>query len=320
MAMHTTPPFIGIDVAKDELVICLWDQNELVAIPNTFTAIRRWLKTLSDLAHVAVEATGLYHVELIEQAHKAGHRVFVIDGYQLKHYRESLRERTKTDPSDARLLARYLAHEGDELRPWSPPPKAYRTLQSLLRRRARLIQARVAIQQSIGQEPSLRASLKRLVGQIDQIDQLIQKRLRQTIRKAGLCDQVQRLQAIEGVGPLTAMALVMAFLRGEFRNSDAFVAFLGLDVRVRDSGQQKRRRKLSKRGDPEIRRLLHNAAMAARRHPTWAAFYERYLDRGLKSTQALVILARKLARTAFALMKHATNYDPMQRQKACAAT
>lgn len=34
--------------------------------------------------------------------------------------------------------------------------------------------------------------------------------------------------------------------------------------------------------------------------------YQRYLNRGLKATQALVILARKLARIAFALMKNQT--------------
>lgn len=230
-----------------------------------------------------------------------------------------MRARAKTDPCDARLLARYLAREGDDLRAWTPPPKAYRTLQSLLRRRSKLIQARVALQQSLGQEPSLKAPLKRLVAQINRIDQLIQKRMDQAVRQAGLTEQVARCEAVEGIGPLSACALVMAFLRGDFRNSDAFVAFLGLDVRVRDSGKQVQRRRLSKRGDPEIRRLLHNAAMAARRHPYWANVYQRYRDRGLKTTQVLVILARKLARIAFALMKNQTTYQAKAKQ-ACGTT
>ena len=38
---------------------------------------------------------------------------------------------------------------------------------------------------------------------------------------------------------------------------------MGLDVRVRDSGTFRGRRKLTKKGDPEVRRLLYNAAMAA---------------------------------------------------------
>src|SRR5699024_7864388 len=108
-------------------------------------------------------------------------------------------------------------------------------------------QARVALQQSLAYEPALKAALKQLIQQINRIDQGIQKQLRQVVRRAGLRNQVARCQAIEGVGLLKATALVMGFLRGEFRNSDAFIAFLGLDVRVRDSGKQRQRRKLSKR-------------------------------------------------------------------------
>lgn len=88
-------------------------------------------------------------------------------------------------------------------------------------------------------------------------------------------------------------------------------------MRVRDSGQARGRRKLTKQGDPELRRLLYLAAMTARRSPAWAGFYPRYLDRGLKSTQALTILARKLARIAFAILKNGTDYVP---REPCLAT
>jgi transposase len=37
--------------------------------------------------------------------------------------------------------------------------------------------------------------------------------------------------------------------------------------------------------------------------------YEHYRQRGLSTTAALVVLARKLARIAFALHKHGTTFD-----------
>ena len=154
----------------------------------------------------------------------------------------------------------------------------------------------------------LKASLGSLIRRIDQIDLLIQKRLRDTVKAAGLQAQVQRCKKINGVGEITAIALVMAFLRGEFQSADAFVAFLGLDVRVRDSGKLRGKRKLTKQGDTEVRRLLYCSAMSGSRHPTWRTYYQGYLDRGLKRTQALVILARKLARVAFSLMRREDNY------------
>ena len=104
-----------------------------------------------------------------------------------------------------------------------------------------------------------------------------------------------------------------------FKQPD-LAAFLGLDVRVRDSGQWRGRRQLTKKGDPEVRRLLYLAAMQASRSPRWKAFYHRYLDRGLSKIQALVILARKLARVAFALLKHHTDYHPNSTNEACGQT
>jgi len=62
------------------------------------------------------------------------------------------------------------------------------------------------------------------------------------------------------------------------------------------------------------------AAMTASRSATWAPIYHRYLDRGLATTEALIILARKLARVAFALLKNGTQYLPKSVQGACMGT
>ena len=310
MAMQVSRLEIGIDVAKDNLVIHFKSLNQTLTIDNTPQAIRQWLATLPKGCDIAIEATSTYHMAVTERAHAKGHRVYVVDGYRLSNYRKSVGGRAKTDLTDAQLLARHLHKEKDELRQWSPPPKAYRVLQSLLRRRAALVKARTALSQSLSGEPELKAPLHGLITEMDRIDSLIQKRLKSAVKETGLQDQVQRCRAINGVGEITAIALVMAFLRGDFKNGDAFIAFLGLDVRVRDSGKLTGKRKLTKQGDTEVRRLLHCAAMSASRHPAWSAFYQRYRDRGLKTTQALVILARKMARTAFALMKQREEYCP----------
>lgn len=314
---NTTPLFIGIDVSKAELAIARSDTANIVTLNNDKKAIRAWLKTLPGSAAIAVEATNTYHCTLLVEAWQRQHRLYVVDGYRLSRYRDSVGGRAKTDRTDAELLLRYLQREADSLRLWSPPPAAYVTIQRLLHRRATLVQAQTALQQSLGDIPELKRSLKALLRHIDRLDLRIRQHLQQAVREADWHDDVRRCQAVEGIGPLTAVALVNAFHRGAFASSDAFVAFLGLDVRVRDSGTQRGRRKLTKQGDPELRRLLYNAAMAARRQPAWARFYQHYIDRGLKPIQALVILARKLARIAFALMKQQTDYQP---RNACAVT
>jgi transposase len=120
----------------------------------------------------------------------------------------------------------------------------------LLQRRATLVQARVALQQSLADLPGLKQAAATLFRQLKRIDLLIQKGLVDTLTKLDWNADFKRCQGIEGVGPLTSAALTMSFHRGAFRSSDAFVAFLGLDVRVRDSGQLRGRRRLTKKGNP----------------------------------------------------------------------
>jgi transposase len=291
-------------------VICQSNQKELIKLANTAQAIDRYLKSLSGPLCLAVEATNTFHLALIERAHALGHTVYLIDGYRLNRYREGVGGRAKTDDTDARLLLRYLEREAKDLRPWTPPPKGYRLIQRLLRRRARLVQARVALAQSLKGLPELKASARAILRQFDRIEAVMGKRLAQALIEHGWQSDARRCQGIEGIGPISSAALVMAFNRGEFKSADAFIAFIGLDVRVRDSGASRGRRKLTKQGDPELRRLLYLAAMQACRREAWQGFYQRHLARGQSKIQALVALARKLARVAFALLKNKTDYQP----------
>ena len=316
MARALSPTLYGVDVSKAELVVAA-SEGPIQTLANDGVAIDRWLSAQTGPCAIALEATGTYHWAFAQAAHNRGHRVFLLDGYRLARYRDSIGTRAKTDRQDARLLVRYLEREHDQLRAWEPPAAAYTQLQTLLRRRATLVQARVQIQQSLSGLTALRTALRALLRQLAQLDALIHKQLRQALQEAGWDQHARRCQAIEGIGPLTATALTTAFHRGRFRRSDAFIAFLGLDVRIRDSGRHRGRRKLTKQGDPELRRLLYLAAMTARRNPAWTDFCQRYAQRGLKSTQVLTILARKLARIAFAILKNGSEYQP---RNACAAT
>ena len=69
--------------------------------------------------------------------------------------------------TDARLLVRYLRNEGDDLRPWNPPSRDYQTLQRLIHRRATVVRARTAIQQSLREIPTLKTTLQATLRQLD---------------------------------------------------------------------------------------------------------------------------------------------------------
>ena len=57
---------------------------------------------------------------------------------------------------------------------------------------------------------------------------------------------------------------------------------MGLDVRIRESGRFKGKRKLTKQGEPELRRLLFCAAHPARTHQRFADYYQKQLNKGFQ--------------------------------------
>jgi transposase len=309
MAISVVKPIVGVDVAKNELVIYQAELDLLETITNDKAAIKKWLKALPTPVDLAIESTNIYHLEFADLAHEAGCTIYMVGGYELSHYRKGVKIRAKTDALDAKLLARYLKNEYEELHPWIPPSPLYRRLLSLFRRRAALVQARVGLVQSWANEPLLKTAFAEQLASMRRLEILVEKMINDHLNEAGLLAQLKRCMKVEGIGFLTGARLIAAFQRGDFRNADAFIAFLGMDLRVSKSGQKDGRRSLTKRGDPEARRLLHNAAMSASRTPAWKGFYEAQRARGFSTTQALVILARKLARVVFALLKGQSEYQ-----------
>lgn len=299
---------VGVDVSKARVELAVNGAVERIA--NEEKELERFFRQLPAPVRVAVESTNRYHEAAVAAALGCGHTVYLVDPARLSWYREAVGVRAKTDVTDAQLLARYIAAEAGHLVPYAPPPKAVVRLRQLLRARAQLTKGQVTLRQSLEGLGELAPTSKKLVKQYREAIALIDRKLRDCLRDAGYAEDAARCRSIPGIGALNAAALVSVFHRGQFRNADAFIAFLGLDVRVRESGRYRGRRKLTKRGDPEARRLLFNAARSAIRTSAWKAYYERFRARGLSTTAAAVALARKIARVAFALLRHQTEYRP----------
>lgn len=311
MAKLVEPIIVGIDIAKDWLDAYRTDTAELVTLDNEPGAIRAFLEGLPDGAVIGFESTGAYHEELVAQGLELGLPLYEVDAYKLSHYREVTGGRAKTDARDAVLLARYLEREGEGLRPLVPRSPEQRQLWQLLLRRSVLVRAKSMLGQSSQHLGVAVAELEQAVDQLDQAVQALEKLAVRIARELGWGDALARVQSIPGVGPLAALALVLTYHRAPFASVDAFVAFMGLDVRVRDSGRYRGQRKLTKRGEPELRRLMFLAGRAGRRFgDRFADYYERLRARGKSTTAADVAVGRKIARIAFALLKTGETYRP----------
>jgi len=297
---------IGVDVSQDTLVWCELHTRP-ADLPNEPAAIRAWLATLPAGATVAMEATGRYHRTLADLARDHGCRVLVLNPCDVHRYAQSCAPRAANDPLMSQVIARYAANTAG-LHAYTPAPAFVEAVRSLMRLRAGLAQQQVRLRHQAREAPQLAAVITPMRTAIRQHIRLVTRQLTAQVRADAA---FARLLGIPGFGKLTAAYVRSLLATHAFAASDAFVAFIGLDLRVKDSGKLKGKRCLTKRGDPEARRLLFLAARTAvRQAGPFQAIYERALAKGRSKTAAAIVVARKLARISWSLDTHETNYDP----------
>ena len=125
--------------------------------------------------------------------------------------------------------------------------------------------------------------------------------------------ECQRLQAIPGIGPVTATALIAAIGDvTQFKNGRQLAAWLGLVPREHSPGGKPRLLGISKRGNIYLRKLLVHGARATRR---WIETKDDARSRWLRAliarrgkNRAAVALANKNARIVWALLAHDQEY------------
>lgn len=306
--------YVGIDVAKETLAICVWGEPATVSeIPNKPAAIRRWLRTLAPDARLGMESTGNYHRLLADLAHESGRSVYLLKPKTLKHYRHSVHARGKTDSIDARVIARYTAQESHLLRVWTPPTPEQERLDALLKVR----KACGRMLGSLGQvadahKDVIQDVLAPVQKALEEAMDTLERRTKQEIDKTPeLADKRKRLETIAGVGCINSAVLTYILSRMDFSNPESVIAYLGLDPRPMESGKFRGRRRISKQGPGWIRSLLHMAAMAAAKQSDWQPFLQRHLAKGLSRTAVLCIVARKIVRIAWSIWtKPGEVYDP----------
>src|SRR6266576_524350 len=206
-------------------------------------------------------------------------------------------DRFKTDPRDARKLARLLA--GGLLEPIYVPSPALEAARDLVRARedARLDRMRdrhrlskvcLRHERALPTSSWTRARRKWLSEQrfeqaaaqvsfdsylhaVDLVDaraEQLERAIRASAEQRPWRQLVGRLRCLRGIDTLTALALVAEIGDFErFRTAEELMAFVGLVPSERSSGERRRQGSITKVGNSHVRRLLVESAWHARRRP-----------------------------------------------------
>lgn len=331
---------LGIDLGKNVFHVVGLDERGAIVLKRRVT--RTQLAVLiGNLPRclVGMEACpGSHHMARRLQAH--GHTVRLLPPQYVRAYVKT----NKNDFRDAEAIAEAVGR--GTMRFVTPKTVAQLDLQALHRVRARWVGHRTALVNQIraflleqgrpmrpgrvalrgelrrllaadapGLSPSLMRLLSQLLEEWQQLEERIDRITEEITAVASADPACQRLMAVPGVGPISATALVAAVGNGSaFSKGRDFAAWLGLVPRQHSTGGTPRLLGVSKCGNRYLRRLVVLGAQSVlrskvrdrQRFGPWLQRLELRVHRNV----AVVALANKLARITWAVLAHATPYQP----------
>ena len=330
---------IGLDVHRDFCVVAICEEGVVRSagrVPSTSAGLRTLAESLLPTDRVALEVTGsCWEVARILEPYV--NRVIVVspDDTGIAN------ARAKTDKLDARALASLL-WKGELEAVWMPDERC-RILRRRLARREQLVNSRSRSKNEIhavlqrrlqgkppcsdlfgvkgrawlaGLElpPEERESVDAGIRHVEFLDSEIAAVERLIAQQALSWPEIRRLMTVPGVNLICAASFIAAVGDpNRFLTSRKLVAYLGLDPKVRQSGEAPARSgRISKRGSPSARWALVEAAWTAVNQPgPLHAFYQRTRARRGHG-KAIVAAARKLAILFWCMLTRSEDYAHQQ--------
>lgn len=288
--------WVGIDVAKTELVVARAPHGEHFTVPNTPEGVAELVAHLRKVRpqRVVLEATGGYETLAASALAAAKLPVAVVNPRQVRDFARSTGQLAKTDRIDAGILAAFAQAVQVKLRPL--PDQAARALQAVVSRRRQLVEMLAAERNRLlladdAVAPSIREVIRVLERQVRDLDDDLQQRL----RKSPVWRETQDLlQSVPGVGAVVATTLLAMLPELGQLNRKAVAKLVGVAPLNRDSGQWRGKRQVWG-GRAAVRAVLYMAALVGTRYnPVLKAFYERLLATGKPKKLALTACMHKL--------------------------
>lgn len=290
--------YVGIDVSKAKLDVCLLPSGQACVFDNNPAGIRQMLELLQKQPRVVrclLEATGRYERRAAADLMEAGFNVVVVNPRQARDFARSLGRLAKSDTIDARSLAEFAKLEHLRLSEKTPENRAI--LDDLITRR-RQVTGMLAAEKTRREgltHKMARSSVDKVIRLLDQQREDLDREIARLIESDD--DWKNRrdlLASVPGVGTTTASQLVAGLPELGRLNRQQIAALVGVAPLNRDSGMLRGHRTIFG-GRSNVRTGLYMATISAMRcNPIIRPFAERLIAAGKAFKVAMIACMRKL--------------------------
>ena len=303
--------YIGIDVSKDSFVAAYPRKNGYITktFKNDTKGVRNFITSLPENCHCVMEATGNYSMLLLYLLQQAGVPASMENPQKIKHFSRAMMTVTKTDEIDAKIIAVYGEKMNPE--PYKIPAESILLLKqkrTVLRQLKKHLTATKNLQQALAVLPkqdlaskrTVEKTIKFLERQIAELEDEITN-----LSNKEYARQMSLLTTIKGISDTIASALIVA--TGGFTyfsNAKQISRYLGLCPTYQQSGTSVNvKGHINRNGDPHLRGQLYVAALVCIRYnKACKDTYENLRAKGKSAKVALIAIANKLIRQAFAVV------------------
>lgn len=308
--------YCGIDVSKDTLD-AFNEQTGHNVFENNLKGFRDLLKWAQSESYYVMEATGVYHKKLACFLHNKKCAVSVVNPLIIKRFSQMLLRSTKTDKADAMMICKYAQQNHPSL--WNPPAVYIEAcldlnglLSMMLKQRTALKNKAHALKTKGCLEKKVFRSINQCIDSLNkQIDRLEEDMVRHI--EENEADLFCQLKSIPGVGVKTAVFLIV-ITNGfrQFETSKQLSSYLGMAPSIKTSGSSiKGQSRITKAGNSHIRTLLFFSSFnACKYNPACKELYDRLTGKGKSKKLALIAVANKIIKQAFALSKSGEFFNP----------
>ena len=316
--MEKSFTYVGVDISKLTFDVAIFKSGkyQYYKFENETNGFKAFLKLLCADDCCVMEASGPYYLKLACFLFENAIPVSVVNPLVIRRYSQMRLLRAKTDKKDASVIADYGSSQHPVL--WNKEESYVLELKQMQAYTEQLNKSRTSFMRQMQafeanpvQSKAVMKSLKKQIECLGKQLELIEKEMVVLVEKHHQ-EQFKQLKSIPGIGPKTAMGLIV--LSGgftKFNNAKQLSSYVGTSPRIFESGTSvKGKARICKMGMSRIRAMLYVCSWSAiKKNKACKEIFERLVEKGKAKKLALIAVVNKLLKQAFAIAINKTYYN-----------